>query len=587
MTNQILFTLGGVTTDISTLEAGLLELTALPGADATTVETIQGLLGFITPTTDNPFHNQRALHQEILRLARTDPKILSVFMRALSLQTGWHSVSEGIRFAPAPDVLRHLRSGRSAKRVDSRGVPEVTAATSAPRNSGAVIVAQTGSGGGNIALAEPSDKEILAMTDRELLALLRGYEQQYSQRALDHYKFIQLSDRVVRSRALKVLKAFDEIGEDNIIGRGGLTRTKIQRARGVLQRATYRGSAGGMTHVRMFERIVQIEEMIQRPKVVRVLLTDIDLSKEVPEFKGVVNEDAKWALIDREMQSIRQAPFLKKNLENIAGETGKRFFTPEEAMQLAKEYKRVLDLDVERKRLLIERGVVLSVITNTENRNTANFVAGLDKLIRGRSPGYTPPKEAFEGSPPDDFKMLSVEAKWNAVQSRAKTSPLALTPVAKLPCLFCDILRGGHSPTLSGLLTPEEAFAYIVNLERAMTAHDFSFHQFVLRELRRHMEEAANKLRQEQRDRKILEGAPAIRERLAVQLGRLSGPARETADGFLSELDAAIRNQDARTVDSAVYRLDMALGLDKGMPVRLRSGGRRLGDGNKHWKGGS
>jgi len=43
-------------------------------------------------------------------------------MRALSLQTGRHSVSTGIRFAPtAAEALRHLRSGRDTKRVDSSG----------------------------------------------------------------------------------------------------------------------------------------------------------------------------------------------------------------------------------------------------------------------------------------------------------------------------------------------------------------------------------------------------------------------------------------------------------------------------------
>ena len=132
MTNPVTFNLGGVTADIPTLEAGLLELTALPGADVTTVETAQGLLAFIAPTTANPFynqmHNQRDLQQEILRLARTNPQILSVFMRALFLQTGWHPASSpllpGIRFVPtAADALRHLRSDHVVKRVDSRGAP--------------------------------------------------------------------------------------------------------------------------------------------------------------------------------------------------------------------------------------------------------------------------------------------------------------------------------------------------------------------------------------------------------------------------------------------------------------------------------
>ncbi|MBI5299495.1 MAG: hypothetical protein HY877_04285, partial [Deltaproteobacteria bacterium] len=85
MTSPITFNLGGVATDLPTLEAGLI---ALSIADPTS-ETVQGLLTFITTTEANPLHNPRALQQEILRLARTDPTILSVFMRTLSLQSGW------------------------------------------------------------------------------------------------------------------------------------------------------------------------------------------------------------------------------------------------------------------------------------------------------------------------------------------------------------------------------------------------------------------------------------------------------------------------------------------------------------------
>ncbi|OGQ47687.1 MAG: hypothetical protein A3H42_02980 [Deltaproteobacteria bacterium RIFCSPLOWO2_02_FULL_46_8] len=97
------FILNGVTTDISTLETGLLGLAGLPGADATTVETAQRFYDFITTTEANPFHDPRALQQEILRLVRTDPAVLKVFMRALSLQSGWKPPTLGKRFAQHVD----------------------------------------------------------------------------------------------------------------------------------------------------------------------------------------------------------------------------------------------------------------------------------------------------------------------------------------------------------------------------------------------------------------------------------------------------------------------------------------------------
>lgn len=117
------FILNGVTTDPVTLQTGLLELTDLPGVDAETVAIAQRFYAFITTTEANPFHDPRALQREILRQARTNPRALSVFMKALSLQSGWKP-NIGNRFAEHVDLSFLKKRSGPAQLSAGAVVPE-------------------------------------------------------------------------------------------------------------------------------------------------------------------------------------------------------------------------------------------------------------------------------------------------------------------------------------------------------------------------------------------------------------------------------------------------------------------------------
>lgn len=444
------------------------------------------------------------------------------------------------------------------------GAPGSRFEMGAPKNAATVIVSR----------AIQYDLPILSLSDEDLVTVLDDWRQ-------PHW----LHDRIVRLRARKVLALFNEVGDDNIVGRGGLDSQDVTRAKAMLEGASQRGPAGGRTHVEIFRRIVELEAILLAPKTAkRPPITHIDLSGPVTEFAEVTNDVEKRALVDKKIQDIREAHrrrFSRSVADNIAGSTGKGLFTSEEAMKLAKKYGQVLVLDAEEVLHANARGRIHFA------RHTRNFILGLNDLIHSRLSDLKAQTGFFDGPVPDNFMALpSEDAKWAAVRDRAQSSSVSSN--TRPPDLFLDILNGKRSPTLSGLLKPEEAWAYIANLQHAVTTRGSrAFNLAVWKELKERMEKEALRLRIAERDRKTLEKAPVIRERLAAQVKGLSGPARTEAEGHISELDAAIEAGNANKADHAIFSLNILLRQDKGTPVFIRAGGQPQPGGNIRRKGGS
>lgn len=423
------------------------------------------------------------------------------------------------------------------------------------------------------------DTSILSMNAQDLIAILENGTP----------PVVQIG--IVMLKAQEVLRIFNQIGDDNIIGRGGLHVGNVERARRMLEHSAWKGPVGGLTKAAAFRRLMEIEAVIKEPVVHksrgRKKKGQIDFSVPVSEFSGVTDDAGKWAVVEREIQSIQTAHpkrFSRKVADDIGGSVEKRYFTPEEAMQLVKHYRQALESDANQIRSATESGRIAFTVTNVQN-----FIRRLNELIHNRASSDTPASGIFEGTIPDDFRTLSSEnQKWDYAQRRADESAERFPGYT--PRLLLDIASGKRDPALSGLLTAEEAWAYIANHEREITNHGLSgFNLAVQKELDRRKTEETIRLARKRNAEEVLRDALALRGRLAPQIdhGNLPEPLKTEAREALVRLDAAITRQDAEAASRAIGTIDRILRNDRGMPVRLRSGGRPLGDGNKHWKGGS